>query len=112
MNAERKDSRTDAARRYRKFYKTAAWQSARKAQLSAHPLCELCQQEGRVTAANVVNHRIAHKGDWDLFINSTNHQSLCAPHHDGVIQSFERTGRMRHAIGPDGWPVGTTPRGA
>lgn len=87
--------RSTQASEYRRFYNTKAWSAARQAQLSAHPLCELCEETGRMTPATVVNHRKAHKGDWALFIDPANHQSVCAPCHDGAIQSYERTGSMR-----------------
>lgn len=105
-----RDYRSQAATEYRKLYKTASWQKARKVQLSKEPLCYLCSQEGKVVQATVVNHAKPHKGDWSLFIAADNHQSVCKPHHDGVIQSYERTGTMRPAIGLDGWPVEADPK--
>ena len=33
-----------------------AWPRIRKAFVAAHPLCEVCQREGRVTAAEEVHH--------------------------------------------------------
>ena len=35
----------------------AAWQKLRAAFLSAHPLCEMCKSEGRLTPATLVHHR-------------------------------------------------------
>lgn len=87
--------RSQEAQAYRHLYKNRAWQQARTAKLAAEPLCELCAKTGRVTPATVVNHRIPHKGDWQLFIDPTNHQSACKPCHDGAIQSYEKTGSMR-----------------
>lgn len=104
----RRDLRTSQAAAYRKLYKTAAWQQARKAQLSTHPLCIYCQQEGKIVPATVVNHRKPHKGDWDLFISAQNHESTCAHHHNSLVQSYERTGRMRPVIALDGWPQPTS----
>lgn len=87
--------RSQQAHEYRRLYKTKAWQEARKAQLSKQPLCELCQDRGKTVPASVVNHKEPHKGDWSLFIDQTNHQSVCKPCHDGAIQSYEKTGSMR-----------------
>ena len=100
----RKDYRSPEAQAYRKMYGTAAWRAARSAHLSTHPLCDICQQDGKVTAATVVNHRKPHKGDWSLFIDPSNHQSLCKPHHDGYTQSAERTGRLKGSTA-DGMPI-------
>ena len=41
-----------------KFYHSAAWQSVRDRKLALNPLCEACEQAGRVTVAKVVHHSI------------------------------------------------------
>lgn len=97
------DRRSVEARQWRRLYKLAAWRSARAAQLARQPLCERCLAEGRVTAATVVNHRKPHKGDWQLFIDPANHESVCKPHHDSAIQSEERLG-YANGCDPDGRP--------
>jgi 5-methylcytosine-specific restriction protein A len=58
------------------------WQKARDSYLREHPLCVLCLSEGRTTAASVVDHRIPHRGSYELFWDPDNWQSLCKPHHD------------------------------
>jgi 5-methylcytosine-specific restriction protein A len=81
------------------------WQRARLAYLKAHPLCVMCEREGRITAASVVDHKIPHKGDDALFWDSgSNWQGLCKQHHDRDKQREER-GRPIQRIGADGWPV-------
>ncbi len=60
----------------------ARWQRARAYYLRAHPLCVYCEREGITKAAEVVDHITPHKGDWDLFWDSDNWQSLCKSHHD------------------------------
>lgn len=65
----------------------------------------MCGAEGRVTAANVVDHIKAHKGDRVLFFDASNLQSLCPSCHNRHAQSRDRTGRLRPVIGLDGWPV-------
>lgn len=49
--------------------------------LTAHPLCVMCEAEGRVTAADVVDHIVPlWDGGQDI---DSNLQSLCqTPHHD------------------------------
>lgn len=101
----RDDRRSEEATQWRKLYKLRIWRDgARPAQLAKQPLCELCLEQGRTVAATAVNHRVPHKGRWELFIDPDNHQSVCGPCHDGPIQSAERTGRMR-GCGPDGVPL-------
>jgi 5-methylcytosine-specific restriction protein A len=97
-------SRSTKAQAYRKWYGLKAWIYAREIQLAKQPLCERCKATGRITPATVVNHRQPHKGNWKLFIDPTNHESVCAPHHDGLIQKEEARG---HRIGStaDGRPV-------
>lgn len=58
------------------------WRSARAAYLASNPLCVRCHAEGRVTEANEVDHIIPHKGNTELFWDSSgNWQSLCADCH-------------------------------
>ncbi|EHK56786.1 HNH endonuclease signature motif containing protein [Allomesorhizobium alhagi] len=96
--------RTVEAEQYRRLYRTAAWQRLRLAQLRSQPLCERCLCDDVVEVATVVHHRIAHKGDEHLFWDPENLESVCAPHHDTLIQREEARG---YTIGSDinGRPV-------
>lgn len=101
------DARRDEAKAYRKLYGSARWcgkHGARQAQLAKEPLCERCKAMGRITIATVVNHRKPHKGNFELFFDPNNHESTCKPHHDGTIQSEERTGIVK-GNGLDGRPT-------
>jgi 5-methylcytosine-specific restriction protein A len=80
------------------------WQRARKTYLFAHPLCALCQQDGKLTPATVVHHTTPHKGDSSTFWDSSSWQSLCKPHHDREAQRYER-GTPVQKVGQDGWPI-------
>lgn len=66
------------------------WRAARLAYLRDHPLCVMCQADGRVTAATVVDHIVAHRGDRVLFWDRNNWQSLCATHHSRDKQREEQ----------------------
>lgn len=59
------------------------WQKAREGWLKANPLCVMCD---RATPATVVDHKVAHRGDKDLFWDKSNWQSLCKFHHDSHAQ--------------------------
>ena len=100
----RDERRSEAAKAWRKLYRTAAWLALRAAQLAAHPLCSRCLQRGFTVAATVANHIIPHRGDLVLFFDPGNLESVCKPCHDGRIQSEERRG-FSDEIGPDGFPV-------
>ena len=80
-------------RRYNKFVRSAdsnkkygrAWREIRKRDASAHPLCEMCLKEGRLTPVEEVHHivPVSHGGSNDF----SNLMSLCQSchtkmHHD------------------------------
>lgn len=81
------------------------WDKARKTYLAANPLCVYCREQGQVTQATVVDHIKPHKGDQSLFWDVSNWRALCAPHHNSVKQSEERTGKAVLVTGLDGWPI-------
>lgn len=58
------------------------WREARVMYLRRHPLCVLCQAEGKLTPATVVDHVIPHRGDMKLFWDKSNWQGLCRKCHD------------------------------
>jgi 5-methylcytosine-specific restriction enzyme A len=58
----------------------------------------MCLDQGHVTAATTVDHIKPHKGDWSLFSDPANLQSLCPSHHSSTKQREEAVG---HAIGCD-----------
>lgn len=70
---------------------TYRWRKARAGWLRNHPLCAHCENEGRVRAATDVDHIVPHKGDMQLFWDSSNWQSLCA-HHHGIKTATEDGG--------------------
>ncbi|AHF68698.1 HNH endonuclease [Pseudomonas cichorii JBC1] len=68
------------------------WQKARERYLLDHPVCVYCERQGLTVAASVVDHKIPHRGDQDLFWSQDNWQSLCKPCHDSVKQAEEAAG--------------------
>jgi 5-methylcytosine-specific restriction protein A len=58
------------------------WQKARLTFLSRQPLCVECAKSDRTELATIVDHVIPHKGDQDLFWDTSNWQPLCKRHHD------------------------------
>ncbi|MBY0299809.1 MAG: HNH endonuclease [Methylobacterium sp.] len=75
---------------WRAWYGLRAWALAREAQLARAPLCERHGARGEIVPATVVNHRRPHRGEWALFIDPANHESVCKPCHDREIQREER----------------------
>lgn len=53
----KKTRRIDTARAERmKIYNTKRWRRLRLSHLRLHPLCQICEREGRVTPGNDVHH--------------------------------------------------------
>lgn len=79
-----------------------AWLRARKAYITAHPLCVECLKKGKLTPATDVDHIIPHKGDKNLFWNENNWQSLCHECHSRKTATED--GGFGNAITPRGSP--------
>lgn len=86
---------------WKNWYSSKTWRVLRSQQLTKQPLCEMCLALGRVTLADVVDHRTAHKGNWSLFSDPANLQSLDKQCHDSVKQRMEKRGQA----GPIGGDV-------
>jgi 5-methylcytosine-specific restriction protein A len=84
---------------YHTWYSSPEWREARATQLAKAPTCERCASRGEIAKADTVNHRIPHKGDRRLFLEPSNHESVCKACHDGLIQREETRG---YRIGCDG----------
>jgi 5-methylcytosine-specific restriction protein A len=69
------------------------WRKARALYLQQHPLCVMCQADGIVGMATVVDHIVPHRGNQSLFWNPANWQSLCATHHSRDKQRIEQNTR-------------------
>lgn len=71
------------------LYRRKAWRDLRAAHLRLNPLCVKCNPP---QPGNIVDHRIPHKGDMDLFFDPTNLQTLCGTHHSSDKQIEEARG--------------------
>ncbi len=69
------------------------WQRYRERYLKEHPLCVICEKEGKVTPSTVIDHIKDHKGNKELFWNPGNHQPLCKMHHDRKTAITNQFGR-------------------
>lgn len=83
-----KHQRRDSAA-YHSWYQLPVWtRQLRPAQLMREPFCRMCAVEyppedpRSRTRATVVDHVRPFRGDWALFTDPGNHQSLCKRHHD------------------------------
>lgn len=73
-------------------YKTARWRRLRAAQLSRRPWCQCPHHDGQYVRAEVVDHKVPHRGDDRLFWNPSNLQSMTKQCHDKFKQSQEKGG--------------------
>src|SRR6478672_11353051 len=64
------------------WYRSPIWKSIRRHRLAEEPQCRECAIEGRTVLANHVDHVEPHRGEWSLFMQYENTQSLCLHHHN------------------------------
>lgn len=68
---------------YHGLYGLPIWtEKLRPAQLLKEPFCRECAKAGVRTRATVVDHVVPHRGNWALFADPGNLQSLCKSCHD------------------------------
>jgi 5-methylcytosine-specific restriction protein A len=80
-------------------YNASRWRKRRRHHLMAHPLCEICEAEGRAVVADIVHHRQDHHGNVEVFWFGAL-QSLCREHHEKL---HGRNHKVQ--IGIDGLPI-------
>jgi len=101
------DQRSEQAKTYRAWYRTARWRALRAHQLATEPLCRMCKAAGRVTPATVCDHVTPHRGDPERFWRGP-FQSLCDATpwrcHSSRKQQQERSGYSTE-VGADGMPT-------
>lgn len=72
-----------ASAEYHGWYSLDIWtHNLRPNQLLREPWCQECARRGIRTRATVADHITPHRGDWKLFVDPKNHQSLCKRCHD------------------------------
>ena len=72
-----KDQRSAEAQAWRWMYGTDVWKRLREDQLLQEPFCRECARRGVRRYATDVDHIRDHKGDWALFTDPGNLESLC-----------------------------------
>lgn len=66
----------------RQWIHSPRWRRESKAHLDAHPLCVPCEKQGITKAAGLTDHIIPHKGNYELFWDQSNWQSMCNDCHE------------------------------
>ncbi len=88
LNGFQHDGRESSTRRGYDY----RWQKLRLWHMRQHPLCVACNAEGRVTAAELVDHIVPIAVDPTRRLDPTNLQSLCAPCHAAKTAADQRGG--------------------
>jgi 5-methylcytosine-specific restriction protein A len=85
------------------LYNDHTWRKVSRMQRQRQPLCEQCLQAGRLTAAELVHHKVPiTKATRHLMYDISILQSLCRQCHEGV---HGRARSYSHDIGIDGLPL-------
>lgn len=100
------DIKQTAKLAYGGLYSTKEWKALRKSWLRFNCWCVYCQQIGIRRKATILDHIRPHRGNRALFLDRSNLQSLCKACHDQHKQRLEKSGKLKPAIGLDGWPCG------
>lgn len=86
---------------YTRLIHTSRWLYLRRDKLNAHPLCERCEENGRVTAATEVHHIIPVENGLTrqekerLMFDPTNLRALCHDCHVKVHTDMGRCGKAQ-----------------
>ena len=78
-----------------RLYDKRRWRRQSRAYLARNPYCAMCREVGRTQLAQVVDHRVPHRGDETLFWDQENWSALCKSCHDGPKASFDRSGKVK-----------------
>ena len=87
---------------WRSWYSLQSWRRRAKHQLRHDPLCVLCLEAGRLTAATIADHHPPHKGDYNKFVLGPL-RSLCRDCHQGQWAVDKRG--YSDAAHDDGLPI-------
>lgn len=90
---KREFQRTRSDKDRQRFYQSEKWRRCRKRFISQHPLCADCEEQGRLTEAEEVHHKIDLADAPELAYEPSNLQGLCKSCHS------RRTARTTIAIG-------------
>jgi 5-methylcytosine-specific restriction endonuclease McrA len=85
---------------YNKLIHTTRWLQLRRQVLNAHPICQMCEAERRVSAATEVHHivpvetAVSEREMAALMFDPHNVMALCHKHHQEVHQTLGKGGKQ------------------
>jgi 5-methylcytosine-specific restriction protein A len=82
---------------WRKWYCLKAWEVLRQEVFARDQFVCQCGCDKLIVnpRERIADHKDAHRGDWNMFFDPDNVQTLWKPHHDGWKQRLERAARGR-----------------
>jgi len=92
------------------FYLSKRWRRFRAWYLTAHPLCAMCEKEGRATLAVILDH-IVELSDGGAELDPGNVQGLCAACHNRKTAEMRKNRRKCAIVKPAGSPKNSYFRG-
>ena len=96
----REAPRSPEAAAWRRWYSLKIWtEDLRPGQLLREPFCRACAARGIRTQATDVDHIRDHKGDWELFTDWSNLQSLCHSCHSRKTMLDQWKKRRKNSCG-------------
>ena len=103
---KREARRQDYRSREQALYSSARWRKMRASFLNAHPLCAICEREGRpVTPATQLDHIRPVSAGGDVW-NPENLQGACASCHAKKTRQEQLSGGVGKPIGePKTWRI-------
>jgi 5-methylcytosine-specific restriction protein A len=80
---------------WRNWYSLKAWAVLRQEVFARDEFVCQCGCETLIAKPRerIADHKTPHRGDWNLFFDPNNVQTLWKPHHDGWKQRVERAAR-------------------
>lgn len=81
--------------KYLSFYNSKSWRKASELYRLSNPVCVECLKQNIIKKADVVDHIVEIKDDWNKRLDIDNFQSLCHRHHNAKTkrEQQKRLGR-------------------
>lgn len=93
--------KSNARRKWGKYYHTPQWQSLREWKFLNNPICEVCSKQNIISPTIEVHHlhtfgsAASEEGKWNLLLSPDNLCSCCSHHHD-LFHKYMREHNTNH----------------
>ncbi len=86
VNNNKKHIPKTASLEHKKLYFSKEWKDLRRIHLDKFPFCFECGSTEKLH----VDHVVAHKGDYRLFLDQSNLRTLCLRHHSSKTATIDQ----------------------